>query len=131
MVELARQRGIYDQLHVAELTAWLTCEPADYFDVIAICDTLIYFGDLTQIIPVAARHLVRGGLLGFTVEKGASFPFQLTDSGRFTHHRDHLLAVASAAGYCVVSQTEEVLRYEYGDPVIGWVTILRGGGCAR
>ncbi len=53
------------------------------------------------------------------------FPFCLTDSGRFAHHRDHLLQVAQEAGMQLVSQTAEVLRYEYGEPVWGWVTVLR------
>ena len=101
-------------------------EPAELYDVIAICDTLIYFGDLNQVLPNARRHLAPGGVLGFTVEKGEKSPFHLTASGRFTHHQDHLLAVARSAGYEVVSQTEKVLRYEYGEPVAGWVTVLRG-----
>jgi len=125
MIELARERGIYGQLEQTELTAWFGREPAELFDVIAICDTLIYFGDLNQVLPAASRHLAPGGILGFTVEKGETAPYRLTDSGRFTHHQDHLLAVAHAAGYSVVSQIEDVLRYEYGEPVPGWVTVLR------
>lgn len=87
-------------------------------------DTLIYFGDLRQVIPAAVRHLAPGGFLGFTVEKGDRDPHGLTDSGRFNHHRNHLVAVAAEAGCEVVSQTEEVLRSEYGEPVVGWVTVL-------
>ncbi|HEY5313647.1 MAG TPA: methyltransferase [Pirellulales bacterium] len=126
MIERAQQRGIYDRLETAELTAWLNREPAEQYDVIGICDTLIYFGDLLQVLPAAARHLAPGGLLGFTVEKGAAAPFCLTASGRFAHHQDHLLAAAQAADCRLVSQTDEILRYEYGEPVAGWVTVLRG-----
>ena len=39
-----------------------------------------------------------------------------------SHHQDHLpCRWWGAAGYRVINQTEEVLRYEYGQPVIGWV----------
>lgn len=124
MIALARSRGIYDALERAELTTWFAAEPAEAFDVIGICDTLIYFGDLRQVIPAAVRHLAPGGFLGFTVEKGDRDPHGLTDSGRFTHHRNHLVTVAAEAGCEVVSQTEEVLRSEYGEPVVGWLTIL-------
>ncbi|HEX4148277.1 MAG TPA: methyltransferase [Pirellulales bacterium] len=124
MIDLARERGIYDQLEKAELTQWLGRPAVELYDVIAICDTLIYFGDLNQVLPSAARHLAPGGVLGFTVEKGEQSPFRLTESGRFTHHQDHLLAVADSAGYQLVSQREEILRYEYGQPVAGWVTVL-------
>ena len=50
---------------------------------------------------------------------------RLTASGRFTHHEQHLRAAAKAAGCRVISQAEEVLRYEYGEPVAGWVTVLQ------
>ena len=53
MVELARSRDIYDALHVAEITSWLG-QPKKPFDVIVACDTLIYFGDLRQVL--AARR---------------------------------------------------------------------------
>ena len=96
MVERARERGIYDSLETAEITAW----------------------------PAATRHLAPNGILGFTVEHGTAFPFRLTDSGRFTHHQEHLVQVAQEAGLRVVSQTKDVLRYEYGEPVVGVVTVM-------
>ena len=126
MIALAHERGVYDQLETVELTAWFNRDPLERFDVIASCDTLIYFGDLMQVLPAAARHLSPGGLLAFTVERGERFPFHLTDSGRFTHHQQHLIAVARVAGYRILRQTEEVLRDEYGESVIGWVTVLQG-----
>jgi predicted TPR repeat methyltransferase len=125
MIDRARRRDIYDHLEKAEITAWLDRDSAEHFDVIAACDTLIYFGDLRQVLAHVTGHLRPGGLVGFTVEKSDVFPFCLTDSGRFAHHRDHLLQVAQEAGMQLVSQTAEVLRYEYGEPVWGWVTVLR------
>ena len=124
MVERALQRGIYDSLETAEITAWLARQPSQHYDVIAICDTLIYFADLRQVLHSAAGHLAPEGILGFTVEHGTTFPFRLSDSGRFTHHRDHLFDVAQEAGLPIISQATEVLRYEYGEAVVGFVTVL-------
>ncbi|MFM8952725.1 MAG: methyltransferase [Planctomycetaceae bacterium] len=126
MLKRARARGIYDVLEKAELTAWFgDMTHGEHFDVIGICDTLIYFGNLRQVLPGAARRLKAGGILGFTVEKGEDAPHALTDSGRYTHHRDHLLEVVAEVGCEIVSQAEETLRFEYGDPVAGWVTVIR------
>lgn len=125
MLARARERGIYDELARSELTEWFGREPMEAFDVIALCDTLIYFGDLRQVLLPAVRHLTPEGIIAFTVEKGEADPHCLTDSGRFTHHRNHLLAVAREAGCDVVSLTEHVLRYEYGNPVTGWVAVMR------
>ena len=95
------------------------------FDLIAACDTLIYFGDLQQVIVPAARMLHPGGRLAFTVERGETIPFQLTDSGRYAHSETHIRDVARLAGLRVAALTDGLLRYEYGDPVTGLVTVLR------
>jgi predicted TPR repeat methyltransferase len=130
MLAQARARGVYDRLEVAEITAWLergaATEPA--FDLIAACDSLIYFGDLGAVLAPAARRLLPGGWLAFTVERGESSPFRLTDSGRYAHHRDHVREVASEVGLKLVAVEESVLRYEYGEPVVGLVVVLRASG---
>jgi predicted TPR repeat methyltransferase len=67
---------------------------------------------------------VRGGLLAFTVERGDAEPWALADSGRFAHHRNHLIEVAAAAALSVVSIEDAVLRFEYGNPVPGLVAVF-------
>lgn len=128
MLAKARARGVYDDLEVAEITAWLeheAAEGASRFDVIVACDSLIYFGDLRAVLVPAARRLAVGGLLAFTVERGEDSPFRLTDSGRYEHHRDHLTEAAAEAGLAVVEVEEIVPRYEYGEPVAGLLAVLR------
>ena len=125
MITRARTRGIYDRLETAEITRWLARETSDRFDLITACDTLIYFGDLAQVVEPAATRLEPGGLLGFTVERGDTHPFRLSDSGRFAHHRDHVSGVATAAGLTLLSLGETLVRYEYGEPVTGLIAVCR------
>lgn len=126
MVELARQRGIYDALEVAELGEWLAaCE--DKFDLIVACDTLIYFGDLRQALIPAAALLNGGGVLAFSVEKGGHAPFRLNDNGRYSHHPEHVREVAAEAGLLVERLEEGYLRMEYGEEVTGLFVALRQG----
>jgi predicted TPR repeat methyltransferase len=129
MIALARDRAVYDALHVAEITAFLQAEAVAgrQVDAISSCDALIYFGDLRQVIVPAARTLVRGGLLALTVERGDAYPWALADSGRFTHHRDHVVEAAGAAGLSVISLDDAVLRREYGNPVPGLVAVFGRG----
>lgn len=124
MIDRANERAIYDALHIAEIADWLADNEGDPYDVIVLCDMLIYFGDLRQVIVPAARRLAPGGAIAFTVERGETYPFCLTDSGRFTHHRDHVAEVAREAGLTILRLDEAVLRYEYGEPVDGLVTVL-------
>jgi predicted TPR repeat methyltransferase len=128
MIERARDRGIYDALHHAEITRFLASAAPDAFDVIAACDSLVYFGDLRQVVTLAAARLAPGGVLAFTVERGETPSFQITDSGRFVHHRDYLVHVIGEAGLEVVNLTDAVLRLEYGEAVWGLVTTARRSG---
>lgn len=125
MIDQAHTRGIYDELATDEITHWLSTDTHRQFDVIAACDCLIYFGDLRQVIVPARRRLRRDGVFVFTTERGEQAPFGLTDSGRYAHHRTHVSEVAAAAGLCVHQLEESVLRYEYGEPVVGLVGVLR------
>jgi predicted TPR repeat methyltransferase len=125
MIDAARRRGSYDALHVAEVTDFLGRDGRDTFHLITACDTLIYFGDLRQVIVPAVRWLRPGGLIAFTVERSDRPPFQLTDSGRFAHHVDHIREVAGESALVLVSAEEAVLRYEYGRAVPGLVAVLR------
>ncbi len=125
MVAKARDRAIYDALHVAEITAFLAEPEGAPYDLIVSCDTVIYFGDLRQLILPSAPLLTNDGLLAFSTEKGDTYPFRLTDSGRYAHHADHVTEVAAEAGLTLVSLTEETLRFEYGEPVIGLIAVMQ------
>jgi predicted TPR repeat methyltransferase len=125
MATRAKSTGLYDAVEVAEITEFLSRFTERSFDLIAACDTLIYFGDLQQVMAPAARLLRPGGWFAFTVERGETIPFELTDSGRYTHSETHIRDVARKAGLNVATLTEGLLRYEYGKPVVGLVTILR------
>ena len=124
MIELARARNIYDRLEVAEITAWLN-QGENLFDVIQCCDCLIYFGDLSVIVAAAARRLKPGGIFAMSMERGNRPPFHLTDTGRYTHHPDHVRDVAAKAGLSVGHMNESFLRFEYGVEVMGLYAVLQ------
>jgi predicted TPR repeat methyltransferase len=127
MIEFARARGIYDRLEVAEITEWLE-ETKEKFDLIIACDCLVYFGNLQPVVAAAARRLKLGGLFAFTTERGESYPFRLTDSGRYTHHPDHVREVAACAGLILARLEDGFLRTEAGAEVTGLLALLRKSG---
>jgi predicted TPR repeat methyltransferase len=123
MIELARKRGIYDDLEVAEITGWLD-RTSENFDLISCCDCLIYFGDLKRITAAAARRLNPGGIFALTTEGGPAFPFRITDTGRYEHHAEHIRDAAAAAGLSVAYLEQSFLRLEYGAEVVGNYAVL-------
>jgi len=124
MIDVARERDIYDQLEIAEITEWLD-QTEGQFDLIVACDCLVYFGDLQPVARAAARRLKPGGWFAFTTERGEKHPFHLTDSGRYTHHADHVREVAAKAGLVVGRLEEGFLRTERGVEVTGLLALLR------
>jgi predicted TPR repeat methyltransferase len=120
MLAKARLRGGYDQLHEAELTAWLAAHPAHY-DLIVSADTLCYFGALDAALAAAAGALRRGGQLVFTVEESDADapPFTLHPHGRYSHRPSYVSALLTAAGLQVSALRQVTLRMEAKLPVGG------------
>jgi predicted TPR repeat methyltransferase len=123
MLEKARTRGLYDELHRAELTAYMQQQDTRY-DVVVSADTLVYFGALAGAMHAAACALRPGGCLCFTVEAladGDAADYRLQHHGRYAHARPYLEAMLGQAGFRILRLDREVLRSEDGEPVAGWL----------
>ncbi|CAN7377491.1 tetratricopeptide repeat protein [Pseudoduganella sp. LjRoot289] len=122
MLAKAAERGDYDQLHEAELTAWLSGRPAAY-DMLVSADTLCYFGALEAVMRAAAAAVRPGGYLVFTVEAtqdAAAAPrFLLHPHGRYSHTEAYVRAALAAAGLEVTQLRHITLRQEASKPVAG------------
>ena len=127
MLERASARGAYDELHKAELTAFLREHPAA-FDLVVSADTLIYFGELREVAQAVHGALRAGGTLVFTLEAlaaGEGAPYKLQDHGRYAHDGAQARRVFEAAGLRVDAPVEVVLREENKQPVHGWLMVAR------
>jgi len=131
MVDKARLRGGYDELEVAELTAYLQAHP-DAYDVVVSADTLVYFGELREVLAAAHAALRPGGWLAFTVEvaQGEDDRVELSPSGRYQHTRRYVERVVAATGFSRLSIGTDTLRKEGGQPVMGWVVLAQRSGGA-
>jgi predicted TPR repeat methyltransferase len=131
MLAKARARGGYDELHEAELVAYLNAHP-QAFDVVVSADTLCYFGRLEGACAGAAAALRTGGLIVFTVEAHElAADHWLQPHGRYSHRRGYVNDTLEAAGFNAVGLSEVVLRKEAGKPVHGLLVAARRGAAAR
>lgn len=123
MLSMARKRGIYDRLSASEVTRFLRANRTSY-DIVTAADVLIYIGDVTALFAAAARALRPGGIFAFSVERGASGTYTLTESGRYAHNPEWLRKLAADCGLKVRAQARARLRYELGKPVPGWYAVM-------
>lgn len=131
MLERARARGGYDALVRAELATFLEgCGAA--FDLIAVADTLCYFGSLERPLAASARALRPRALLVFTLERleeaAADAPHRLHTHGRYAHAGRYVDDVLRSAGLMALGRERVTLRLERGTPVGGWLVVARAQG---
>ena len=120
MLARARERGLYDSLHEAEIAAYLDGKPAGGCDLAAAMDVFVYLGDLGEVFRAVARTLAPAGLFAFSVERLASDdPYCLARSGRYAHSAAYLRSLAADGGLVEWKIEEAAIRKESGAPVIG------------
>ncbi len=126
MLAHAKQTGVYDELLHGEISQYLGSRH-EAFDLVAIADTLIYFGPLESLFSAAVGALKSRGLLIFTVEEDDLSPagFSLAPSGRYRHGREYLSGILDAAGLDLLALEPVILRQEWGAPVYGLVATAR------
>ena len=123
---VAAEKAVYDELVKAELLEHLTAT-AGTFDLMVMADTLIYFGGLEKVIQATAKALGDGGLLIASVEElaASNADFALNPSGRYSHRREYLLALFTAADLELHSLATIDVRMELGQPVKGLLLVAR------
>lgn len=127
MLRHARQRGLYDELHEAELTSWLASK-RECFDVVVSADTLCYFGALEGAVAAAHGALKPGGWLLFTVERqagGDTTDFTLQHHGRYAHGQPYVERVLAQVGFIQARIGHDTLRMESGVAVPGLIVAAR------
>jgi predicted TPR repeat methyltransferase len=127
MIERAQARQCYDDLVVAELSAFMRSR-LRCFDAIVSADTLVYFGALEEPLSAARDALLDDGVLVFTVESlpaTTSQDYRLEAHGRYAHGEQYLRNVLAASGFSVTGFDSTTLREESGEPVSGAVVTAR------
>ncbi len=84
-----------------------------------------YLAWLPTVVAAAARALLRGGLLAFTVETHAGDDVVLGEKLRYQHGAAHVRAAVTGAGLTLASLDQASTRSEAGVAVPGLVVVAR------
>jgi len=123
MIEKARARGVYNELHVGDVCEWLE-QTGRKYDLILAADTVVYFGDLAPLFPAICARLAEGGSFLFTTESKAGEGFELGPKRRWRHSENYLRAQAARARLDVSGLMVCTPRTEAGEPVPGFAVAL-------
>ena len=124
MAAEARRRGVYDTVLEGDLVAQLNESPAGY-DLVAMTDVLIYFGDLAPVFAAASVALRPEGALAFSVERAGQGDWHPAGANRYRHSEAYLRRMADAAGMIVALIEAASPRDEGDGPVPGLLFVAR------
>jgi len=97
MIAQARGRGVYDELVEGDLTGAMAARD-DTFDIIASSCVLYHLADFAPFFREAARLLVPGGYLFFSVDPAPDdMDVGITEPGEYAHSRSYLRRLAAQA----------------------------------
>lgn len=121
MIAKAQERGVYDELSVADIETGLGTEA---YDLVVAADTLVYLGDLESAFAKVVTALKSGGTFLFTVESKDGDGFELGPKRRWRHSETYLRALAAAHGFSVAGLMTCVPRQEAHVAVNGYAVAL-------
>jgi predicted TPR repeat methyltransferase len=121
MIALARATGVYDELEIGDLAAFVGDRTG--VDLAVAADAFVYLGDLSPLFAAAGKALAPSGLLVFTLESGEA-PFALGPSMRFRHSDAHVRAAARTAGLEIAHFAAASTRREAGAEAPGRLVAL-------
>jgi predicted TPR repeat methyltransferase len=124
MLEVARQRQIYDNLVCSELTEFLQMQTKK-FDLAVAADVFAYVGDLSRVFHEVRGALRDGGVFAFSVEAGEELDFELRSTLRYAHSAAYVRRLSQDHGFVLEAIQSKALRREAGDDVVGHLAILR------
>lgn len=128
MLEKAKAKNLYDELHCAEALDFLS-QQAEY-DLIIAADVLIYFGDLQPVFSAARSRIGGGGRFAFTIECSDCDDVVVSRNHRYLHSPSYVRSVIAETGWQIEVFDECTLRQEHHQDVTGIVAVARRSRCA-
>jgi predicted TPR repeat methyltransferase len=125
MIELARQKGLYDRLAVADIAHYLAEQNDAAFHLVIAADVFAYVADVAAVCAAVARVLAPGGLFAFTVETHDGDGAIVGAKMRYAHGEKFIRGSIGDAGLTLVDLTRASSRTENRVPVPGLLAVAR------
>lgn len=128
MLDHAREKGLYRDLHAAEGLEFLRNTTKQWHGIVA-ADVFVYVALLAPVFEAAFARLAAGGWFAFSIERSTSADTELpADTGRYRHAAEQVGDALEAAGFVAIIRSRVVLRRESDRPVDGELFLAWRGG---
>ena len=130
MVEIAFDKGAYDELYVGEAVDFLETADLEPWDLIVATDVLPYLGDLDALFAGIAAKTSPAAVIGFSSETlpdeiMSGRPFMVGAHQRFAHSGEYLQERLAGSGFAILRCDDIVVRMEQGGPIPGHLVIAK------
>jgi predicted TPR repeat methyltransferase len=127
MLEVARNRGCYQELVEAEIGQYLPAQAPASFDLVLAADVLIYIGDIGELMREVARVLRPGGWFAFSIEQPsqACDSYRLEQSGRYAQSLAYVRKLAREQGLGERSRRDVAIRKHGAQALPGQLLVLQ------
>lgn len=124
MLELARDRAIYDEIHHGEIVSWLASDQGGHGLAMA-ADVTSYLGDLGPFFFAVAGALIPGGRLAVTVHEQEHGDFGIVAGETYSHSEAYVRRIANAAGLRIERIERGAMREEKKQPLPTLFLVLK------
>lgn len=124
MIEKADEKGVYDQLSVAEIVEFLN-NSKNRYDLFVASDTFVYIGNLEPVFQAIANCASPNAIILFSIERTDDVDYKLMDTGRFAHSVNYIKDIASSNSMTVISHQTGPLRRDSGKWISGEFLLLK------
>ncbi len=124
MLEMAKEKHIYDELIQSDLTTFLA-DKIDRYDLILAGDVLVYIGELDSLFKYISQACREQGLVIFNAEISDADTYKMNQSGRFSHSKDYLDKLATENQFKIEDYQACTSRLQNNEPVYGHLYVLR------
>ena len=125
MIEVARAKGLYDRLAVADIAQHLAEQGDAAFHLVIAADVFAYVADVADVCAAVKRVLAPGGLFAFTVETHDGDGAIVGAKMRYAHGEPFIRDAIANAGLTLVELTRASSRTENRVPVPGLLVVAR------
>lgn len=111
MVEIARDKGIYNDLIISDIYPYLANNQSKFDTCLAI-DVLNYSGNLYNLFPKIHSSLEPHGLFLFSTEASETADYTLQKNGRYQHSKTYIDKLLKTTGFRIIAVHTAEIRKE-------------------